>query len=332
MVQIRLPIGKGIAGYAAKTGQIVNIADAYKDSRFDPEIDRISRYRTRDVLCMAMRNKEGKIIGVIQLLNKAEGPFTREDESLIDALSVHAAIAVENARMAREMVKSERLSAVGRMASSIIHDIKNPMAALHTYAQVLKRRSETSESAEIADQIIQQIDRFVKMTQEVLDFSRGVSEMHFTTAALSDVLQQALRLIAPEFEKNKVTLVTRFDYTGTCTLDEEKMLRLIYNIARNALDAMPEGGVLTVATRSQDANAVIEISDTGTGIPERIKARLFEPFFTYGKKHGTGLGLAIVKRIIEDHHGEIEILSSPGTGTTVRLTLPLSPQIERSLP
>lgn len=332
MIQIRLPIGKGIAGYTAKTGQIVNIADAYKDSRFDPEIDRISRYKTHNVLCMGMRNKEGKIIGVIQLLNKAEGPFTREDESVIDALSVHAAIAVENTRMAREMVRSERLSAVGRMASSIIHDIKNPMAALHTYAQVLKRKSETSESAEIADQIIQQIDRFVKMTQEVLDFSRGVSEMHFTTAALSDVLQQALRLIAPELEKNRVTLVKRFNYTGACTLDEEKMLRLIYNIARNALDAMPEGGSLTVATRSQDANAVIEISDTGTGIPERIKARLFEPFFTYGKKHGTGLGLAIVKRIIEDHHGEIEILSSPGTGTTVRLTLPLSPQIERSLP
>jgi signal transduction histidine kinase len=332
MIQIRLPIGKGIAGYVAKTGQIVNITDAYKDSRFDPEIDRMSGYRTRTVLCMVMRNKEGKIVGVIQLLNKAEGPFTQEDESFIDALSVHAAIAVENARIAREMVRSERLSAVGRMASSIIHDIKNPMAALHTYAQILKRKSETDESAEIADEIIQQIDRFVKMTQEVLDFSRGISEIHFTTAALGEVVQQALRQITPELEKSRVTLVTHLDYTGTCTLDVEKMLRVIYNIARNALDAMPEGGSLTVATRSQDGIAVVEISDTGSGIPEHIKGRIFEPFFTYGKKHGTGLGLAIVKRIVEDHHGQIEVQSSPRTGTTVRLILPLSPPTERSVP
>jgi signal transduction histidine kinase len=332
MIQIRLPIGKGIAGYVAKTGQIVNITDAYKDSRFDPEIDRMSGYRTRTVLCMVMRNKEGKIVGVIQLLNKAEGPFTQEDESFIDALSVHAAIAVENARIAREMVRSERLSAVGRMASSIIHDIKNPMAALHTYAQILKRKSETDESAEIADEIIQQIDRFVKMTQEVLDFSRGISEIHFTTAALGEVVQQALWQITPELEKSRVTLVTHLDYTGTCTLDVEKMLRVIYNIARNALDAMPEGGSLTVATRSQDGIAVVEISDTGSGIPEHIKGRIFEPFFTYGKKHGTGLGLAIVKRIVEDHHGQIEVQSSPRTGTTVRLILPLSPPTERSVP
>jgi len=325
MVQIRLPIGKGLAGYVAKTGQVVNIADAYKDSRFDRDIDRVSGYRTRNVLCMAMCNKEGKIIGVIQLLNKAEGAFTRDDESFIDALSVHAAIAVENARIAREMVRSERLSAVGRMASSIIHDIKNPMAALHTYAQILKRKSETRESAEIADQIIQQIDRFVKMTQEVLDFSRGVSEMHFTAVALEGVLHDALQPLTVDLEKNRITLVKKFEYTGVCTLDVEKMLRAIYNVAKNAVEAMPGGGSLTVATRSHDGSIDIDVSDTGIGIPEGVRSKVFEPFFTYGKKHGTGLGLAIVKRIIEDHHGQIEILSTPGTGTTVRLILPFSP-------
>ncbi len=329
MVQIRLPVGKGIAGYVTKTGQIVNIADAYKDSRFDPEIDRMSGYRTRNVLCMPMRNKEGNIVGVVQLLNRAEGPFTREDESFIDALSVHAAIAVENARIAREMVRSERLSTVGRMASSIIHDIKNPMTTLHIYAQILKRKSETDESVAIANEILQQIDRFVKMTQEVLDFSRGVSELHCTPANLGEVVEQAFRQIAPDLEKTNVTLVKHFEYTGPCTLDVEKILRVIYNIARNAIDAMPKGGSLTVATHLQGERAVIEIADTGTGIPDHLKSRIFEPFFTHGKKHGTGLGLAIVKRIVEDHHGQIEVESSAGTGTTVRLILPLSPPAER---
>ncbi len=175
MVEIRLPLGKGLAGYVAKTGETMNIADAYKDPRFNPEIDRKSGYRTKNVLCMPMRDKEGKIVGVFQLLNKRDGPFGREDEAFIEALSVHAAIAVENARLAREMVHTERLSAVGRMASTIIHDIKNPMATLRMYAQVIKRKTGDSESSQLADEIIRQVDRFVSMTQEILDFSRGVS-------------------------------------------------------------------------------------------------------------------------------------------------------------
>ncbi|MBI5474338.1 MAG: GAF domain-containing protein, partial [Ignavibacteriae bacterium] len=130
LVEIRLPMGKGLAGYVAKTGETINIVDAYKDPRFNPEIDRRSGYKTRNVLCMPLRDKEGRIVGVFQLLNKQGGAFTKEDEEFIDALSVHAAIAIENARLVRELVQNERLSAIGRMASTIIHDIKNPMATM----------------------------------------------------------------------------------------------------------------------------------------------------------------------------------------------------------
>jgi serine phosphatase RsbU (regulator of sigma subunit)/CRP-like cAMP-binding protein len=98
-LEIRLPIGKGIAGYVAATGDTINSADAYMDPRFNPEVDRESGYRTRSMLCMPMRNHKGKIIGVFQLLNKHTGTFSIEDEGLIDALSVHAAVAVENARL-----------------------------------------------------------------------------------------------------------------------------------------------------------------------------------------------------------------------------------------
>jgi len=97
--EIRLPMGKGIAGYVAATGDTLNIPDAYFDPRFNPEVDKVSGYRTQSILCMPMRNKEGKIIGVFQLLNKHQGAFTEDDEHFLDALSVHAAIAVENARL-----------------------------------------------------------------------------------------------------------------------------------------------------------------------------------------------------------------------------------------
>jgi phosphoserine phosphatase RsbU/P len=99
MVEIRLPIGKGISGYVASTGDTLNIPDAYLDNRFDPEIDGKTGYRTKSILCMPMKNNKGKIIGVIQLLNKMRGAFTTDDENFIDALSVHSSIAIENARL-----------------------------------------------------------------------------------------------------------------------------------------------------------------------------------------------------------------------------------------
>jgi len=324
MVEIRLPIGKGLAGYVGKTGETVNIADAYKDPRFNPEIDKKSGYKTHNVLCMPMRNKDGAIVGVFQFLNKRDGPFGPEDESFIDALSVHAAIALENARMAREMVQSERLSAVGKMASTIIHDIKNPMGTLRMYAQVIKKKiGNDTEAAQLAEEIIRQVDRFVNMTQEILDFSRGISDIHLEEIDLQEMMEGSLAFIEKDLSKRNVTIVQNFEFVGTCMIDVEKMVRVFYNLAGNAADAMPEGGTLTVSTQKQDQTLVIAFADTGQGMPPEIRSRVFEPFFTYGKKHGTGLGLAIVRKIIDDHHGKIEIDSEVNKGTTIRLLLPL---------
>jgi len=123
MVTIRLPIGKGIAGYVAATGDTLNITDAYLDPRFNPEIDRKSGYHTDTILCMPMKNKDGKIIGVFQLLNKRNGNFTQDDENFITALSVHAVIALENARLYEEEKALNRMREEVRLAAKIQHDL-----------------------------------------------------------------------------------------------------------------------------------------------------------------------------------------------------------------
>ncbi len=325
LVEIRLPIGKGLAGYVAQTGETVNITDAYKDPRFNPEIDRKSGYHTRNVLCMPMRDKEGKPIGVFQFLNKSWGSFTSEDESFIDALSVHAAIALENATLVQQMVQTERLSAVGRMASTIIHDIKNPMGTLRVYAQVIKKKTESPEAIRMADEMIRQVDRFVTMTQEILDFSRGVSEIKLEKVEVGEMMEAALTFVEKDLGNTNVTMIRKFDYTGPCVLDVEKMVRVFYNLAGNAGDAMPKGGTLTISTAKRNDHLVIAFEDTGSGIPEEIKSRIFEPFATFGKRHGTGLGLSIVKKIIDDHKGTIEVESRAGEGTTFRLIIPINP-------
>jgi len=323
MVEIRLPIGKGLAGYVAETGETINIPDTYADPRFNPDIDKRSGYHTYNMLCMPLKNKDGKIIGVFQLLNKKQGSFDSEDISFIDAFSAHASVAIENARMAQEMVQNERLSAVGRMASVIIHDIKNPMGTLRVYAQVMKKKSGNEEASKLADDMIHQVDRFVNMTQEILDFTRGVSATNFKEFEFFDVMNSVLNFIEKDLEKNKITLVKNTQFKGTVRLDQDKMVRVFYNIASNARDAMSEGGSLTVTTTKHDGYVRIDFTDTGSGMPDEVKNHIFEPFMSYGKKHGTGLGMAIVKKVIDDHNGKIEIESAVDKGTIISIYLPI---------
>lgn len=326
IVKIRLPLGKGIAGHVGATGDTVNLSDVYADPRFHPDVDKVTGYKTKSMLCMPMKNKEGKIIGVFQLLNKnnaADGMFTSDDESLIEALSIHAAIAVENAQLAQTMILNERLSAVGKMASSIIHDIKNPMGVLRLSAQVIKRKSEDEEVKKLSDEMMRQIDRFVAMSQEILDFSRGVNAINIEDVAVPEFMELARVVIANDLVAHKIEVVSNIQYSGLMAIDQDKMMRVFYNIASNAADAMPNGGKLMITVDRKEYTVVIEFTDTGIGMPADVQARVFEPFLTFGKQHGTGLGMAIVKKIIEDHKGSIEVESTEGKGTTVRLLLPL---------
>lgn len=323
MAEIRLPLGKGIAGYVAQTGDVIYTEDAYKDPRFNPEIDRITGYRTRNMLCMPMRNRYGKIIGVFQLLNKNNEPFKKSDEEFIDALSAHASIAIENARVAQEMILNERLSTVGTMASTILHDIKSPMHTIKIYTQALRNISGNEEAVELADEVIEQIDRLVNMVQEILDFSRGVSSTTMRKVEVGQIMEKVLSFLDKEIEKHNLKLEKKLDYAGPCVLDPDKMERVFYNITSNAIDAMSEGGTLTVATTTFDDKLQVIFRDTGSGIPKEVRARIFDPFFTFGKKHGTGLGMSIVKKIIEDHNGLIDFDTEEGKGTTFYIYLPL---------
>jgi K+-sensing histidine kinase KdpD len=323
VIEIRLPFGSGIAGYVAQSGKIYRNDDVYNDPQFDALIDRKTGYRTKSMLCIPVKEKSGKIIGVFQLLNKRNGVFSDDDVQLAEALSVHVAIAVTNAQVAQSMVQNERLAAVGKMAAAIVHDIKNPLATLRLNAEIIKRRIGNQELALQAEQIIFQVDRFVKMAQEILDFTRGVTQLSIQNVLFDEFMHKMLQFIRRDFESRNVTVAEQLQFTGRLHIDEDKILRAFYNICGNAADAMPTGGTLTIATRETGEFAIIEFTDTGIGMSAEIKSRVFEPFMTHGKTVGTGLGMAIVKKIIEDHKGKIEIDSIVGKGTTIRVFLPV---------
>jgi signal transduction histidine kinase len=325
LVEIRLPVGTGIAGHVAKTGESVVIPDAYRDPRFHPDVDRRSGYRTRDMLCMPLKDKDGRTIGVFQLLNKRAGAFDRDDQEYLDALSAQAAVAVEYARMAQELVRSERLSAVGRMAGSIVHDLKSPMATVRLYAESLRARAHDAEERGLAEEIIAQVDRFRDMAQQILDFVRGAGAPTFQELGNGEVLESFLHFVEKDLGRGGVRVVRDLRYTGPVRMDQERLRRAFHNIFGNARDAMPRGGTLRVATARRGGTLCIEFADTGVGMTDEVRRRAGEPFFTHGKRQGTGLGLAMVRKTVDEHHGTVEIESAPGAGTTVRLLLPLAP-------
>jgi len=322
--EIRLKIGQGIAGYVAQTGEVINLVDAYQDPRFNPEIDRKTGYRTKTILCQPIKDKNDKIVGVFQLINKKSGVFTKRDEEMLNALSIHASIAIQNARMAQELVNSERLAVIGRMASSIIHDIKNPMATIKAYAQVIRKKVGEGETIQLVDEVIRQVDRLVNMAQEILDFSKGVTSMNFIKIKLSDFIDGVVAFLARDFERNNIEIEKFFEFDGEVEIDIDKMTRVVFNIAHNSRDAMPEGGKFIIRTWREDDFFFMQFTDTGKGMPEEVKRKLFEPFVTYGKKHGTGLGMAIVKKIVTEHKGDIFVESELGKGTTITIKLPIT--------
>jgi signal transduction histidine kinase/CRP-like cAMP-binding protein len=320
--EIRLPVGKGIAGHVAETGETVNIQNTYDHPHFNPEIDQRSGYHTDTMLCMPMRNNKGEIIGVIQLLNKSGGLFNDEDEHYIEALSAHASIALDNARLHREVVHNERLSAVGRMANTIIHDLKSPMNTIKAYTKMLQQEVQNPKATEIADEVIHQADRLINMIREILDYSRGVVSLELNTVNVQDLIMTMFRFLDKDFKERNIIIDTDLQYTGEWRMDADKIIRVLFNIAGNAADAMKSGGAFTIRTAEENNKLKLELSDTGIGMSPEIKSKLFEPFFTHGKKYGTGLGMAIVKKIIDDHDGSIQVESEEGVGTSFTILLP----------
>jgi signal transduction histidine kinase len=282
--------------------------------------------------------RRDELLGVLEVFNKKGGPvFTEEDSLLLEVVANQAAVAIENARLLERIVQSEQLSVIGRMAASIIHDLKQPMAVIRGFAELLGNPDVDPEKRRtFSDLILEDVDRFLGMTQELLDYSRGTINLQPKEVQLGDWLDGVTRLLREELAGSRAEVVSQLSYRGPVWMDPDRMRRVLINIAGNARDAMSEGGTFSIVTRSGAGHWELELGDTGTGIPPELRPRIFEPFVTSGKDHGTGLGLAIVREIVEGQGGTIQLQSrvageeagqSPGSVFTIRMPMG-TPQTE----
>jgi signal transduction histidine kinase len=508
-VEIRLTIGEGVAGWVAQTREIVNIPDAYADQRFQPSIDLKSGYRTRSILSVPMVGALGGLVGVLQVLNKHDGPFTTPDEELMAALASQAAIAIENARLYHSLVSQnaelvearrdlerrqrelnalyevekelsraldlddllsrilaqaitvlgggagsialvenagelrfrtvqgpaaprliertlphgtgllgwsiahksplvvdepsrdprhaadiaretgvvpehimvapivdgedviggieiidqrkaaregapwadadlkllvliaaqaasaignarrrseqsnrDRLASIGRMLAGLLHDLKTPMTIISGYGQLMAASDDAAQREHYVELIQRQFDLMAGMTREVLAFARGDTELIVRKVYVNRFVEELTTQLGAAVQGRGIDFEVEARYDGIAYFDEQKLLRVFHNLARNAVEAMPDGGHLKVRVDRDGDVLVWTVVDTGPGVPLELRGRLFELFAT-GKKGGTGLGLAIVKKIVDDHRGSIAV-DTGEHGTTFAIRLPMT--------
>lgn len=217
-----------------------------------------------------------------------------------------------------------RMALVGSMASTIVHDVKNAFTAIRSCAEVIGDEALNPDARkDFAQLIVNEIDRGVDMTQELLDFTSGKHRaLNRQPTNIARLLEDMLPVVRQDLQARHMTVAADLSDTGTVSADASKLKRVFANIISNARDAMPEGGCLRIASSVKQARVCVEFSDTGCGMTPELQARMFEPMVTHGKAHGTGLGLAIVKDILDAHHADIMVQSEVGKGTTIRMFFP----------
>ena len=228
-----------------------------------------------------------------------------------------------NSHFISEVMRSERLSLVGSMANSIIHDLKNPICIIRSGCDLIGERSNDPGQLQLLRMMDNAVDGMLAMTQELLDYARGHSELKCETVTIWHLLDELNTRSLCLLPGKNVQFAKDIRYDGEIRVDFARFVRVLCNLIKNACEAMPQGGILTIATDLIDHEVVIRISDTGIGIPPEILQRVFEPFVTHGKSHGTGLGMAIAKSIVTAHQGRISVSSVQGKGTTVEVLLPV---------
>ncbi len=235
----------------------------------------------------------------------------------------------ENQRLEQELVHSERLASIGRLAAGVAHEIGNPVTGIACLAQNLKYEADDPDAClETADQILSQTDRVSRIVHSLVSFSHTgkQDQADFMPVALREMAAEAVQLLSLQKEKTQVHYDNRIDAGLVIKGDSQRLIQVFINLLSNARDASPDGGHIVLDGEDLGAMLLISVTDEGSGIADEHRERVLEPFFTSKEPgEGTGLGLAMVYSIIEDHGGQLEIESpAPGqsSGTQIRIKLP----------
>ena len=232
----------------------------------------------------------------------------------------------------QELLETERLATIGRMASSISHDLRHSLAAIVANAEFLcESRLSSEQREELYQEVRIAVNQMTDLIDSLLEFSRTRESLRLTYGNVKDTVEHVVQTIHshPEFHHVRIAMTQQGSSTGW--FDPKKLERALYNLLLNACEAVASNaGEIEIELREVSGGVVIRVCDNGRGIPESVRGKLFEPFVSYGKENGTGLGLTVVQKIVQDHGGDETVEKTSVAGTVFRLLLPLTASSEAS--
>ena len=335
-----IPWDQGIAGAVFQSGEAELILDAKEDPRHFAVVDEITGFHTRDMVVLPLKRWEGKPIGVLEVLNKAQGSLDEEDAALLGVVSAFAAMAIEQARLYEEA----KLAVVVRLLGDISHDIKNLLMPVTTGADLLEqqlkalfeslpatKKGYTAQSRVLCDQLLEMTRSASTLLQDrmkdIADCVKGLSAPpRFAKCRLSDVVDGVVRTLGVLAQDRGVTLETQgLTDLPSIEADERRLFNCFYNLVSNALAEVPSGGKVTISSGIAMLGGMVQVSvaDNGRGMPVEVRASLFTARAISRKPGGTGLGTKIIKDVVDAHRGQITVQSEEGVGTTFILLFPV---------
>ncbi len=358
LVGLRLPMGQGIVGWVAQHNEPLLVPDVSQDPRFYKGLDENTDTRTQSVLCVPLCARN-QLIGVVEVINKKRGKFSRTDQQLLESLALFAAVAIENARLfdeanrqieqatlyARDLsaaYKRERQqrSALDKLRYSFLnvvsHELKTPLTVILQGLETLqnpKRGDLNAEQREIVAMLEEQSGQLQKLIDGLVafaTFSARQGTMRFRKTPFAEVLDDALALAQFKATPKQITLRDiRPPELPTVLLDKERVSEAIVHLIDNAVKFSAQHETVTLCTTLNADTIAVAVEDNGQGIPADKLDSIWDSFTQMNETmerglEGLGLGLAIARYIIEAHNGKITVESSVGEGSTFTIRLPLS--------
>lgn len=292
------------------------------------------------------------LLGCIELINRrgvdpATGNrrgFTEDDQKTLDLIGGQISSVVYRQLVRRRQEVNERLSAIGGMLSGVVHDLKTPMTVARGYVQFMARSDDPERRRTLAKKVDAQFDTMTGMTRELLAYARGDSQLYLRTVHIHAFADEMQEWLEQEFRGSGVEARVEAHYRGDARIDDGKLKRVLFNLARNAREAMRATasenpairasleangdpgatlGQFAVTFDRQGDDLVIVCEDDGPGIPEAIRLRMFEMFVSSRREGNSGLGLSIVKKLVDDHGGRVSFRCPEAGGTVFEVRIPL---------
>jgi signal transduction histidine kinase len=278
---------------------------------------------------------EGEAMGVLGVFTEQPHRFNNDEKRLLGALASLGAVAIQNSRLYARIFeseealrKNERLTTLGLLAAEIAHEIRNPLTVIKLLYGYLNLDFPAGDPRRKDTQVIsEKLNQLEEIVSRVLNFAQAPSGLH-SRWSVAEIIEDTILLVRLKLAQGKVHLSFAPPASPLIVEGHKGQLQqVLLNLLLNAMQAMPDGGAITIRTGAGEREGLrvvhIDLADTGPGIPDGIRDRIFDSFLT-GRPGGTGLGLAIVKRILRSHHGDIAVQATGPQGTTMRITLPLA--------